>query len=96
MGVIGIAGKVIAFPFKLVLGRKKKADAEQATGYPSPETMDMKNPAAYPNPTDDNLKAKMDLMMSQIDSMRIEYDAINQRIQNIERMVKEIYTMAKS
>lgn len=46
--------------------------------------------------TIDNVKAKMDLVMTQLDSLRTQYEAINQRIIVMERMLKELYDMAKS
>jgi len=46
--------------------------------------------------TADNLKAKMDLLITEMDSMKFQYSALNERLQNIERMLREIYQMAKS
>ena len=98
MGTLGIIGNVIVFPFKLIFGGKKKeppAEEIPLTNYPSytPPTQ----PPVYPtDASSENLKAKVDLMLAQIDSLKIEYEAINQRIQNIERMVRELYAMAKS
>lgn len=44
----------------------------------------------------DNMKAKMDLVLAQIDSLKTQFDALNQRTQTIETMVRELYNMAKS
>ena len=44
----------------------------------------------------ENVRAKVDLVVTQIDNMKIEYETLNQRIQNIEKMVREIYAIAKS
>lgn len=46
--------------------------------------------------TTENVKAKMDLLLAQVDSLRTQYEALNQRIQTIEAMVRELYNMAKS
>ena len=46
--------------------------------------------------TVDNVKAKMELVLAQVDSLRTQYEAMNERILSIERMVKELYAMAKS
>lgn len=37
-----------------------------------------------------NVKVQMDLIMTQIDSLRMQYETINARLQNIERLVTEI------
>lgn len=98
MGALGVIGKIIAFPFKLLFGGKKKEAVEETQSYPSPQyTPQYPATASYPTDTsEDNLKAKVDLMLAQFDGLKLEYEAINQRIQNIERMVRELYTMAKS
>ncbi len=104
MVTLGIVGKIILFPFKLIFGifrflfgriRKKETPPEVTippTQYPPTSTS-----SNYPSEVEaGNLRAKVDLMLSQVDGLKLEYEAINQRIQNIERMVKEIYVMAKS
>ena len=96
MNILKTIGKIIIFPFKLIFGGKKKESPAEAalTNYPASPT---NQPMGYPtDASTENLKAKVDLMLTQIDSLKIEYEAINQRIQNIERMVKELYAMAKS
>ena len=105
MGALGVAGKIIIFPFKLIFGGKKKeppVEEVPLTSYPPPYTPPVAQPdysaqLSYPTgAAAENLKAKVDLMLTQIDSLKTEYEAINQRIQNIERMVRELYAMAKS
>ena len=44
----------------------------------------------------ENIKAKIDLVSAQLDSLRAESDALNQRLQTMEDMIKEIYNLAKS
>lgn len=43
----------------------------------------------------ENLKAKIDLMMTQIDSMKIQSQSMNERILQIENMVKQLLDMAR-
>ena len=95
MGTVGTIGKIIIFPFKLIFGRGKKKEPAQefATQPPASQPYASYSPEATAT---ENLKAKVDLMLTQVDSLKIEYEAINQRIQNIERMVRELYAMAKS
>jgi len=98
MGAVGIIGNVIVFPFKLIFGGKKKElVVEESPPINYPASLPPANQPSYPTDASaENLKAKVDLMLTQIDSLKIEYEAINQRIQNIERMVRELYAMAKS
>ncbi len=96
MGVLGTVGKIIIFPFKIIFGRGKSREPVQDQLPPLPPS-DI--PPSQFQPSDvatNNLKSKIDLMLSQVDSMKVEYDAINQRLQTIERMVRELYMMAKS
>ena len=44
--------------------------------------------------TQENMKAKLDLMMTQIDSMRIQHESMNERIVQIEKMVRQLLDMA--
>lgn len=46
--------------------------------------------------TIDNIKAKMDLMATNFDTLKTQYEILNQKISAIEKMVKEMYQMAKS
>lgn len=98
MGIFGFIWKVITFPFWLIF-RKKEKPIETPASLTPLSSRASALPAGYPSISDtnlENLRAKVDLMLTQIDNLKIEYEAINQRMQNIERMVKEIYTMAKS
>lgn len=98
MGALGLIGKIIAFPFKLIFGRVKKKEPVSEEILPKPTQLPPTISSTYTPETvaTENLKAKVDLMLSQVDSLKLEYEALNQRIQNIERMVREIYAMAKS
>jgi hypothetical protein len=46
--------------------------------------------------TIDNVKAKMDLVLTQMDSLRTQYAVMNERVQSMEKMLKEILALAKS
>ena len=37
-----------------------------------------------------NVKAKVDLLLTQLDSLKTQYQIMNERIKNIEQMVEEI------
>ena len=38
----------------------------------------------------ENVKAKIDLMLTQIDSLKTQYETLNERLKKIEQMVEEI------
>ena len=44
----------------------------------------------------DNMKAKMDLVLTQMESISIKLEALNQRMNELEVMVKEIFRIAKT
>lgn len=46
--------------------------------------------------TIENIKAKMDLIATHFDTLRTQYEVLNEKISVIEKMVKEMYQMAKS
>lgn len=56
---------------------------------PAPSTM------SESSATQENMKAKLDLMMTQIDSMRMQSQSMNERIIQIENMVKTLLEMSK-
>jgi len=43
----------------------------------------------------ENIKAKVELSLTQLDSLRIQYETLNERIKNIERLVTEIRSYCK-
>jgi hypothetical protein len=44
----------------------------------------------------ENVKAKMDLVLTQIQSLNVRYETLNERLQRIEQMIQEIYRIAKA
>jgi len=43
----------------------------------------------------ENVKARMELILTQLDSLRIQNENLNERIKNIERLVTEIRSYCK-
>lgn len=43
----------------------------------------------------ENVKAKMDLVLTQLESLSIKYDTLSERIDRMEKTINEIYTIAK-
>ena len=54
----------------------------------SQSQMNQRNSSGIIN--EENLKVKIDLMASQIDNMRIQQETINQKMTNIEQILKQI------
>jgi hypothetical protein len=68
--------------------KKPKDDLELAS--------DIKMPAITAETTgSENVRAKMDLVLTQIESMNIRMETLGQRLERLERMVQEIWTIAK-
>ena len=44
----------------------------------------------------ENVKAKIDLVMMQMDSLKIQYESINQRLIQIEKMLHDMYESSKT
>ncbi len=76
---------------KGLLRRKKEFPDLPAGPMPMPRT-----DITTESTTVENVKAKMDLVLTQLDSLRTQYQAMNERVMTTERMVKELYDMAKS
>ena len=41
-------------------------------------------------------KVDFEVLVAKIDALKFQYEALNEKVSNIERMVKEIYEIAKS
>ena len=76
-----------------IFRRKKEEPAKETplTAAPYPLTA----PTAETT-TIDNVKAKMDLVLTELDSIRTQYQVLSGKVSSIEKMVKELYDMAKS
>lgn len=55
----------------------------------------MPNAPAVPLSAASNIKAEMDLVLSHMENLKIQYEAINAKLQNIERTVAEIRSFCK-
>jgi hypothetical protein len=71
---------------------KRKKDEDEL-----PPIKDMETPAVSElgEVTAENVKAKMELMMTRVDSLSTQYAAMNERIKNIERLVTEIRSFCR-
>ena len=43
----------------------------------------------------ENVRAKLDLVLTQMESMNIRMETLSQRLERLERMVQEVWTIAK-
>jgi hypothetical protein len=73
-------------------GKKKEPELPPIELPPSPPTQPKPNESV----TMESLKMKMDLLALHMESLKAQYSAINERLENLEKMVKEIYALAKS
>jgi len=74
-----------------VLDRFKKKKEE-----PVPLPIEPVKPIVSTEPaTMENLKAKIDLSLTHLDNLRIQYENLNERMKNIERLVTEIRSYCK-
>jgi hypothetical protein len=78
---------------KKLLRRKKE---ELGTGLPPLTSTGNPSPITVETTTTENVKVKMDLVLTELDSLRTQYDTLNKRMQSMEDMVKEIHAIAKS
>lgn len=73
---------------RLKFWKRKKKEAVPVEMHrlpPTPEVASM-----------ENIKAKMDLIQTEIDSLRVQNETLNERIKNMEKNVTEILGIAKS
>lgn len=68
--------------------KKEEPVVEVPTGLVKPEV-------SLEPVTIENVKVKMELVLTQLDSLRIQYETLNERIKNIERLVTEIRAYCK-
>lgn len=86
-----------------VIGPEQKQPYDQPPQsyqqYGSPYSSPTQYPAPVPQAqfaTQENMKAKIDLMVAQIDSIRLQSEAMNERLVQTERMVKQLLEIAKA
>lgn len=56
------------------------------------------HPSTFPSAetaSTENVKAKLDLVLTQLESLNLRYESLNGRMQNLERMISEIHEIAK-
>lgn len=78
-----------------ILSRLKGAFRRKKKEEPLPEIEKPKVELGLEPVTMENVRAKMELVVTQMDSLRTQYEAMNERIKNIERLVTEIRGFCK-
>jgi len=75
--------------------KKKPKEAKLGTELP-PLPSDLKPLSMTAETTgSENVRAKMDLVLTQMESMNIRMETLGQRLERLERMIQEIWTIAK-
>ncbi|MEM5883158.1 MAG: hypothetical protein QXQ77_02875 [Candidatus Aenigmatarchaeota archaeon] len=73
------------------LRRKKKASITTEIPELPPLPPSLPKPEVSIEPSSiENLRAKIELILTHIDSLKTQYETLNERIKNIEQMVQEI------
>jgi hypothetical protein len=79
----------------MVFGVLKKIFARKKELPVAPTVPEMPRLTTAEATTAENVKAKMDLLLTQLESLNVRYETLNQRLANVERMIQEIYVIAK-
>jgi hypothetical protein len=76
--------------------RKKKEKLDEPK-FPAnvPQQQPAQTAPAVPMSSTSSIKAEMDLVLSQMENLRMQYEAINAKLQNIERVVTEIRSFCR-
>ena len=76
---------------------KKKKEKLDEPKFPTnaPYPQPTQTAPAVPMSSTSSVKAEMDLVLSQMENLRMQYEAINAKLQNIERVVAEIRSFCK-
>ncbi len=62
-----------------------------------PVELGMREEASHIEPKEkEERKNEFEVLIAKIDALKFQYEAVNEKISNIEKMVREIYEMAKS
>jgi hypothetical protein len=78
-------------PFKK---EKKEVDIPLPSQQPPPA--EVKEESIKVEPAPETKIKEIDVLNAKIDALKFQYEALNEKINNIEKMVREIYEMAKS
>jgi vacuolar-type H+-ATPase subunit I/STV1 len=49
-----------------------------------------------PKEVQENKKTEIEILIAKIDALKFQYEALSEKISNMEKMLKEIYEIAKS
>jgi hypothetical protein len=74
---------------------KQKMSRKKLEPLPALPPLPSKPETSFEPTNMDNVKAKMELVLTQMDSLRIQYETLNERMKNIERLVTEIRSYCK-
>ncbi|MEM7821760.1 MAG: hypothetical protein QXX38_03050 [Candidatus Aenigmatarchaeota archaeon] len=80
----------MAFDLKKIFRKKEEVSVPLA-----PEALTPPKPITAEETTAESMKAKIDLLLAQLESLNVRYETVNQRLANLERMIQEIYVIAK-
>jgi len=63
---------------------------------PKPEMTTEQPATSQPKELEGSRTSEVEILIAKVDALKFQYEVLNEKISNIEKMVKEIYEMAKS
>ena len=81
----------------------KKEEKENISNLPFPSSVqqqetkiNVEQPKEEPKEVQENKKTEIEILIAKIDALKFQYEALSEKISNMEKMLKEIYEIAKS
>jgi hypothetical protein len=81
----------------------KKEEKENVSNLPLPSSVqqqetkiNVEQPKEESKEVQENRKTEIEILIAKIDALKFQYEALSEKISNMEKMLKEIYEIAKS
>jgi len=82
-------------PFKREID-KNSIGSNIPLNIPKPEMSKEQATTSQPKEREESRATEIEIIIAKIDALKFQYEVLNEKINNIEKMVKEIYEMARS
>jgi hypothetical protein len=81
----------------------KREEKENISSLPLPSSVqqqetkiNVEQPKEESKEVQENKKTEIEILIAKIDALKFQYEALSEKISNMEKMLKEIYEIAKS